>query len=79
MKFELSFTDKEITPWDGAYGVDVILESFITGIWCEAKRFLHTEITRADRALGEIFGWERTPAQDAYKPIVRRTIFGVFR
>ncbi len=51
MKFELSFTNKAITPWDGAYGVDVILESFITGIWCEAKRFLHTEVTRADTGL----------------------------
>ena len=72
MKFELSFTNKEITPWGGmvflkqmldkigfkeqvfschslptqnsnrAYDVDVILESFITSIWCGANRFLHT-------------------------------------
>jgi hypothetical protein len=28
---------------------------------------LHTEVTRADKALGEIFGWGKTPAQDAYK------------
>ena len=68
MKFELSFTNKEITPWGGmvflkqmldkigfkeqvfschslptqnsncAYDVGVILESFITGIWCGANR-----------------------------------------
>lgn len=43
------------------------MESFITSIWCGANRFLHTEITRADKALGEIFGWEKAPAQDAYK------------
>ena len=97
MKFELSFTNKEITPWGGmvflkqmldkigfrehinscealpsqnsnrAYGKDVILESFITSIWCGANRFLHTEVTRADKALGKIFGWKQTPAQDAYK------------
>ena len=97
MKFELSFTNKEITPWGGmvflkqmldkigfkeqvfschslptqnsnrAYDVDVILESFITSIWCGANRFLHTEVTRADKALGHIFGWKHTPAQDVYK------------
>lgn len=97
MKFELSFTNKEITPWGGmvflkqmldkigfreqiekceslpvslsnnSYKKEVLLESFITSIWCGANRFLHTEITRADKALGEIFGWRKTPAQDAYK------------
>lgn len=97
MKFELSFTNKEITPWGGmvflkqmldkigfreqinscdslptqnsnrAYDVSVILESFITSIWCGANRFLHTEVTRADKALCSIFGWQQSPAQDAYK------------
>lgn len=97
MKFELSFTNKEITPWGGmvflkqmmdkigfreqinscnslptqnsnrAYDVGVILESFITSIWCGANRFLHTEVTRADKALCSIFGWKQSPAQDAYK------------
>ena len=37
------------------YELDVLIESFITSIWCGANRFLHTEITRADRALGKIF------------------------
>ncbi len=97
MKFELSFTNKEITPWGGmvflkqmldkigfreqieqcealpvsrsnnSYKKEVLLESFITSIWCGANRFLHTEITRSDKALGKIFGWDKTPAQDAYK------------
>jgi len=97
MKFALSFTNKEVTPWGGmvflkqmldkigfrehirscsylpvqnsnrAHDVDVILESFITSIWCGANRFLHTEVTRSDQALGKIFGWKRTPGQDAYK------------
>jgi len=97
MKFELSFTDKEITPWGGmvflkqmldkigfqeqikncdalpvsqsnnSYKKEVLLESFITSIWCGANRFLHTEITRSDRALGKIFDWEKVPGQDAYK------------
>ena len=97
MKFELSFTNKEITPWDGmvflkqmldkigfreqikncealpiflsnnSYKKEVLLESFITSIWCGANRFLHTEITRSDKALASIFDWQKVPAQDAYK------------
>jgi hypothetical protein len=97
MKFELSFTNKEITPWGGmvflkqmldkigfkqqiaqcrslpaqysnrGHDIDVLIESFITSIWCGASRFMHTEVTRADSALAKIFGWETTPGQDAYK------------
>ena len=97
MKFELSFTNKEITPWGGmvflkqmldkigfreliknceclpvsqsnnSYKKEVLLESFITSVWCGANRFLHTEVTRCDKALAKIFDWEKVPAQDAYK------------
>lgn len=97
MKFELSFTNKEVTPWGGmvflkqmlnkigflervgeceslpvshsnnSYRKEVLLESFITSVWCGANRFLHTEITRSDQALRKIFGWSKTPGQDAYK------------
>jgi hypothetical protein len=49
------------------YGLDVLLESFICSIWCGATRFLHTEMTRCDRALSKIFGWVKVPGQDAYK------------
>ena len=97
MKFDLSFTNKEITPWGGmvflkqmmdkmgfrsqiescddlptqdsnrGHKVSTILESFITSIWCGANRFLHTEVTRSDQALGKIFDWKQTPGQDSYK------------
>jgi len=97
MKFELSFTSKEITPWGGmvflkqmldkihfkshllscenlptqdsnrGHKIDILLESFITSIWCGANRFLHTEVTRSDKALAKIFNWTRVPGQDAYK------------
>lgn len=97
MKFELSFSNQDITPWGGmvllkqmldkmgfrshlefckdlptqnsnrGYKVSTILESFITSIWCGANRFMHTEFTRSDNALGKIFGWSETPAQDVYK------------
>lgn len=49
------------------YNPLVILESFICSIWCGANRFLHTEVTRSDRALARIFGWKSVPGQDAYK------------
>lgn len=49
------------------YDVSVILESFITSVWCGATRFLHTEATRSDKALAKIFDWQALPGQDAYK------------
>jgi len=49
------------------YDPSVVLESFICSIWCGATKFIHTELTRSDRALSQIFGWKRVPAQDAYK------------
>jgi hypothetical protein len=97
MEFDISFTDREITPWGGmvflkqmlqkiefrkivdenddlpkaksnrGYKASTILESFITSIWCGANRFLHTEVTRHDAVLGDIFDWKRTPGQDTYK------------
>ena len=97
MKFDLSFTNQQITPWGGmvflkqmmdkmgfrthlescadlptqnsnrGHKVSTILECFITSVWCGANRFLHTEVTRADNALGNIFDWKQTPGQDAYK------------
>jgi len=97
MNFDISFTNKEITPWGGlaflkqmlnkvgfrelldncpslpvsgsnrGYKSSIILESFITSIWCGANRFLHTEVTRHDPALCKIFDWKKTPGQDAYK------------
>jgi len=45
----------------------------ITGIWCGANKFMHTEVTRHDKALGKISDWEETPGQDAYK-----SFFGKF-
>ena len=97
MEFDISFTDREITPWGGmvflkqmlekiglrkiidenvdlpkaksnrGYKASTILESFITSIWCGANRFLHTEVTRHDAVLADIFDWKRTPGQDTYK------------
>ena len=41
--------------------VDVIL-SFMISIWCGANRFVHTEITRQDKALKKIFGLKLIPS-----------------
>ncbi len=49
------------------YKTSTIIEGFITSIWCGANRFLHTEVTRHDRALGKIFDWKKTPGQDSNK------------
>jgi len=97
MEFDISYTNKEITPWGGmvflkqmlqkirfrevieksvnlphpgsnrGYQTSTIVESFITSIWCGANRFLHTEVTRHDPALGKIFNWKTMPGQDTYK------------
>jgi hypothetical protein len=47
------------------YSPKIILESFICSVWCGATKFIHTELTRNDRALSQIFGWNRVPGQDA--------------
>jgi len=49
------------------HSVLILIESFLTSIWCGANRFLHTEVTRSDKALSKIFGWENVPGNDAYK------------
>lgn len=70
INFKEVINNQSLLPQPGSnrgYKPYTIIESFITSVWCGANRFLHTEITRQDRALSEIFGWERTPAQDVYK------------
>lgn len=97
MEFDITYTNKEITPWGGmiflkqmlqkigfrevieknidlpqsgsnrGYKTSTIIEGFITSVWCGANRFLHTEVTRHDIALGKIFDWKSVPGQDTYK------------
>ena len=52
---------------NNAHKVTTIIEAFVTSIWCGANRFMHTEVTRNDAALGTIFDWDAVPAQDTYK------------
>ena len=60
-------TDLPVSGSNRGYKTSTIIEGFITSIWCGANRFLHTEVTRHDAALGKIFNWKRTPGQDTYK------------
>jgi hypothetical protein len=59
--------DLPVSGSNRGYKTATIVEGFITSIWCGANRFLHTEVTRHDAALGMIFGWNTTPGQDTYK------------
>ncbi len=70
IKFRELIEDNLDLPVPGSnrgYQASTIIESFITSIWCGANRFMHTEVTRHDAALGKIFGWKHTPGQDTYK------------
>jgi len=60
-------TDLPQSGSNRGYKTSTILEGFITSIWCGANRFLHTEVTRHDTALGKMFNWKNTPGQDTYK------------
>jgi hypothetical protein len=60
-------SDLPVSGSNRGYKTSTIIEGFITSIWCGANRFMHTEVTRHDDALGKIFGWQRTPGQDTYK------------
>lgn len=70
MSFSEQIAACEFLPQPGSnrgYSPSVLLEAFVCSIWCGATKFIHTELTRSDKALGKIFGWEQIPAQDAYK------------
>jgi len=60
-------SDLPVSGSNRGYNTFTIVEGFITSIWCGANRFLHTEVTRHDAALGKIFDWKNTPGQDTYK------------
>jgi len=54
-----------------------LIESFITSVWCGANRYTHTEITRQDSVLSQIFNWQRVPAQDSYKRFFSKFTQGI--
>jgi len=70
MKFGEQVSACSVLPQPGSnrgYSPVIIIESFICSVWCGATKFLHTELTRSDRALSKLFNWKKVPGQDAYK------------
>lgn len=47
------------------YSPETIIEAFMVSVWCGANRFLHTEVTRHDKALSNMFGWDRVPGNES--------------
>lgn len=41
------------------YRPEQLILQFMLGVWCGANRFEHGEITRHDKTLQQIFGWEK--------------------
>jgi hypothetical protein len=63
----LSALDLPAPGSNRGYKVEQIIKSFLVSVWCGANRFLHTEVTRQDAVIRQIFGWERICGQDTYK------------
>ena len=75
MKFSEHILAADFLPQPGSnrgYSPLVIITSFMMSIWCGANRFLHTEVTRHDKALTKIFGFTRFPGNDAFKRFFRK-------
>jgi hypothetical protein len=70
IKFRKQIDQNLDLPQSGSnrgYKTYSIVEGFIISIWCGSNKFLNTEVTRHDCALGKIFGWKNTPVQNTYK------------
>jgi hypothetical protein len=59
------------------YKAEEIIKSFWVSVWCGANRFLHTEVTRQDEVIRQIFGWDRICGQDTYKRFFGRFTQGM--
>lgn len=69
MGFKEHLSDATMLPnpkSNRGYKPSTIIESFLVSVWCGANRFLHTEITRHDKALCKIFGWKQAPGHDTF-------------
>jgi len=55
MNFSEQIASCDFLPQPGSnrgYSVSILLEAFVCSVWCGATKFIHTEQTRSDRALG---------------------------
>jgi hypothetical protein len=60
-----------------SYRSEEIIKSFWVSVWCGANRFSHTEVTRQDEVIRQIFGWKRICGQDTYKRFFRKFTQGI--
>lgn len=44
-----------------------IVTSFIVSVWCGANRFSHTEVTRQDEVIKNIFGWKTMAGHQSFE------------
>ncbi|HJV77067.1 MAG TPA: hypothetical protein VJ602_01705 [Paludibacter sp.] len=40
---------------------------FMSGVWCGANRFSQLDITRMDRSIQRMFGWDKMPEHKAFQ------------
>lgn len=73
----LSALDLPAPGSNRGYKAEQIIKSFLVSVWCGANRFLHTEVTRQDAVIRQIFGWERICGQDTYKRFFGRFTQGM--
>jgi len=56
------------------YPPEQLFINFLVGVWCGANCFEHLEVTRHDRAIGDIFEWRRMPGHRAFGVTFRRSL-----
>jgi len=49
------------------YKGEEIISSFWLSVWCGANRFIHTEVTRQDKVMQEVFGLKSIPSHTTIK------------
>ena len=49
-----------------------LIVSFWVSVWCGANRFEHTEVTRFDEVIRQIFGWKRMAGHKAFQRYFRK-------
>jgi hypothetical protein len=49
------------------YKAEAIISSFWLSVWCGANRFIHTEVTRQDKVMQEVYGLRAIPSHTTIK------------
>lgn len=49
------------------YSPDQLIKQFMCSVWCGANRFEHTEVTRADEVVRQLWGFQRMAGHKAFQ------------